>query len=156
MKVHNVEKSIPKIIAWLQAQGAEILPNTSSHEALRFKGSEVGVIYKSGKTSGTYAIHMLVAFSNGTKWDGAPVSTGRESSYKKYKALLLKRDGTKCCFCDTELGEDITLEHWIPLTAGGLNILSNMALAHGSCNQSQGFKPLNEKIAFAIKMRSLM
>ena len=144
---------LEKYKAWLQQNGAEILPTTNEWELVRFKGKEVGVIYKSGKTSNSYSNQSVICFLKGTKWDGFPLSTSRMASYNKFKISLLKRDGNTCFYCGKELKEDISLEHLIPLSAGGKNILGNMVLAHKQCNHEQGSKTLVEKIKFILKNR---
>lgn len=149
----NYRNSILKFKNWLQQQGCEILPNTNEHEAIRFKGSEFGVKYKSGRFSGEYAKKAYICFQSGSKWDGGPISTGRKNTYIKEKKALIKRDGTACFYCGLLMGDDITLEHLIPLTAGGKNNLSNMVLAHDACNNKMGFKPLVDKINYALKTR---
>ncbi len=146
-------KDIGKFKDWLKQHGAEILPTSNEYESLRFKGSEVGVFYKSGKYSGEYALHAYNSFRRGKSWDGRPIKTGRKKIYVKEKKQLIKRDGTACFYCGNLLEDDITLEHLIPLTSGGKNILSNMVLAHEECNQKMGHKGINEKVNYAIKIR---
>ena len=151
-----IEKDIPAITEWLLQQGCEIIPITDSNELLRFKGKETGVIYRTGNTSGRYVQNMLECYISRSRWDGAPVSTGRQGSYKKHKIKLLKRDGSNCFYCGLPLGEDITLEHLIPLVARGPNALSNMVLAHEHCNRAVGHKPLFEKVRYAIEVQKLI
>lgn len=138
---------------WLKQNGAEILPCTNEYEEVRFKGSEVGVMYKSGKFSNKYAEKAYNCFILKNKWDGRPLNIGRSNSYKKQKRELLIRDGKCCFYCGKPLLDDITLEHLIPLTAGGLNLLSNMVLAHEYCNSIMGFEALSDKVNYALKMR---
>lgn len=142
-----------KFSIWLQQNGAEILPNTSQYEEIRFKGSEIGVKYKSGKYSNDYAKNAFYCYSNGKKWNGRPINVGRKNTYVKEKKEIIKRDGTACFYCGKLLNDDITLEHLIPLTAGGLNNLSNMVLAHENCNNKMNHKPLVEKVNYALKTR---
>ena len=144
---------LEKFKKWLQQNGAEILPATNQYEIIRFKGKETGVIYSSGKTSNSYANQAVICFLNGKKWDGFPISTGRKTTYNKFKIPLIKRDGTACFYCGELLENDITVEHLIPLTSGGKNILSNMVLAHRECNNKQGHRSLVEKVCSAIKYR---
>jgi hypothetical protein len=59
-----------KFNIWLQQNGAEILPISNEYEEIRFKGSEIGVKYKSGKYSNEYAKNAFYCYSNGKKWDG--------------------------------------------------------------------------------------
>jgi len=150
--VPAIKMHIPEIKTWLQSKGAEILPTTNDFELLRYKGKKVGVIYSTGNVNAEHVREMLKSFHNNLKWKDAPVSTGRKV-YVKQKVKLLERDGDRCFYCGKPVGEDITVEHLIPLTSGGTNLLSNMVLAHFKCNQEQGFKPLNEKVQFAIQHR---
>lgn len=149
-------RDIPKIKDWLVLQGCEILPNTSEYEALRFKGKEVGVIYKTGKTSGRYTDNAIRCMRRVLTWKGAPDTTKRLGSYAKHKKALLSRDGGFCFYCGQPLGGDISLEHLIPLTQGGLNILSNMVLCHEQENKQMGAKGIKEKVAFAIFLRGII
>ena len=142
-----------KFKIWLEGRGVEILPNTSNYEELRFKGAEVGVVYKSGKLSGEYAEKAIDCFMRGKSWDGGPVNVGRKSGYKKEKIKLIDRDGRLCFFCERPLGDDITIEHLIALSSGGKNSLSNMVLMHESCNRELDNKPINEKINLIIDKR---
>lgn len=144
---------LQKFRSWLQSNGATILPQTNEFELIRFKGSEVGVIYKSGKYSGEYAKNTVDCFNKGNKWSGRPISYGRSSAYKKEKVRLIKRDGTCCFLCGLELGDDITVEHLIALVAGGKNDISNMVLTHYECNQELNTKPVYEKVQMAIEKR---
>ena len=152
----RIAKELDGILEFLQRHGCEIIPVTNTDEILRFKGKQTGVIYATGNTSGRYVIDMLYCYRHNKKWTGAPVSTGRKSDYKKFKAVLLQRDGDRCFYCNLPLGEDISLEHLIPLTAQGPNLLSNMALAHENCNKQQGHKPLFEKVRFAVELQLLL
>jgi 5-methylcytosine-specific restriction endonuclease McrA len=147
------KESTDKFQKWLEQNGAEILPAKSVYEEIRFKGSEVGVKYKSGKFSGPYAKNAYLCYLHGRKWDGRPASYGRNGTYKYEKIVILKRDGHDCFYCGRDLGEDITLEHLIALVSGGANELSNMVLAHEKCNQIMSHKPIVEKVAYAIKTR---
>lgn len=138
---------------WLQQNGAEILPPTNEYEAVRFVGKETGVMYKSGKFSNKYAYEAYNCYKTGKKWDGKPYQTGRQKTYLREKKELQKRDGLNCFYCCEPLNDDITLEHLIPISAGGKNILSNMVLAHEKCNQMMGCKTIHEKVNFAIEER---
>lgn len=141
---------IEKFKIWLIDKGCEILPPTNPYEKLRFKGSDVGVIYSTNKTSGKYTDEAISAFKNHKKWDGGVIKTGRYSGYKKQKEQILKRDGTCCFYCGLEMGEDITVEHLVDLKYGGKNELSNMVLSHLQCNNKVGKMNLVEKIKFAF------
>lgn len=139
-----------KFQKWLEQKGVEILPTTNEYESLRFKGREVGVIYKSGRVSNSYTKAAITAYKENLPWNGAPIKVGRHKGYKKEKAVLLERDGTKCFMCEKEMGEDITLEHLVPISAGGKNTYSNMVLMHEKCNQELSNSPLYIKIKLII------
>lgn len=138
---------------WLESRGCEILPTTNPHEALRFKGSSVGVVYKTGNTSGVYTDHAIDCFKKKKTWTGKPINVGRNKSYKKEKRQLIARDGSRCFFCDNELNDDITVEHLISLSSGGKNTLANMVLAHASCNNDVSNVQVQEKVKTAIRKR---
>ena len=145
--------SISKFENWIIQQGGEILPCTNDYELIRFKGKQTGIIYKSNKVGNIYTARTLGNFLKGEKWGGQPISTGRENSYRKYKLRLIERDGRACFYCGKLMNTDISLEHLIPLTAGGQNNLANMVLAHEKCNQKYGALPISKKVSCAIKYR---
>ena len=147
--------NIDKFNQWLSERGCEILPPSNQYEKLRFKGREIGIIYTTGRTNGDFANKAIYAFNNKKKWEGSPIKTGRYPNYKKEKKALLGRDGTRCFYCGKEMGDDITIEHLIALSAGGKNSLSNMVLAHKECNEKVGNIPISKKVDIAIKNRSL-
>lgn len=149
---------LSKFEMWLREKGCEIQPNTNEYEVLRWKGKGTGVIYrkKHGRYThnSSYAKKAIWAFRKNKSWDGGPVNTGRFGSYRKKKAKLLERDGTKCFYCGEEMGDDITLEHIMPLNQGGPNSFSNFALCHEACNSKAGHLNIVEKVRMAIEERS--
>lgn len=145
--------NIEKFKKWLSDRGCEILPLTNDWESLRFKGREVGVLYKSGKTSNLYTRTAIEAFQRNKKWNGKPVNVGRKSSYRKEKVKLIDRDGRDCFFCGGSMEDDITVEHLIALSSGGKNSLDNMVLCHQACNNKVNNMPIGDKVKFAIECR---
>lgn len=69
---------------------------------------------------------------------------------------LLERDGDACWFCGDAMGEDMTIEHLVPKSKGGLNGLANYVLAHKRCNAAAADMPLVAKIEMRAKARSLI
>lgn len=67
---------------------------------------------------------------------------------------LLDRDGDHCWFCGDPMGKDCTIEHLVPKSAGGRNMLANYALAHAKCNHAAADLPLIQKIEMRARMRS--
>jgi hypothetical protein len=54
--------------------------------------------------------------------------------------LIRERDGANCFICGGPFGkkEKVTIDHWIPLSKGGTWKLSNLRIAHKSCNLWKG------------------
>ena len=142
---------VDKFKHWLSDRGCEIVPCTNEYEALRFIGKEVGVYYKSGKVSNQFTAKAVSCFIRNKPWDGKPINIGRNQSHKKEKINLLKRDGSNCFLCTLPLGDDITVDHLQPLSAGGKNTLSNMVLMHEHCNQELKNMLLIDKLKIIIK-----
>jgi 5-methylcytosine-specific restriction endonuclease McrA len=61
---------------------------------------------------------------------------------KKLKRLLTKAAGNnKCGICSKPIffkKHNVTIDHIVPISKGGGNILSNLQLAHYECNQAKG------------------
>lgn len=61
-------------------------------------------------------------------------------------ADVVKRDGNKCHLCGKRVNMSLpgtdrmgpTVDHLLPIAAGGLDELANVRLAHRSCNCSRG------------------
>lgn len=59
-----------------------------------------------------------------------------------------------CCFlCWEALGEDVTVEHLVPVSQGGTNHIGNKVLAHAECNQKMGHLSVMEKIRMREAIR---
>jgi HNH endonuclease len=154
---------VEKFVNWLTKRGVEILPCTNEYELLRFKGNEVGMLYKTGKVSGKYVTDAIKAFQANSYWDGKPDKEPRIGGNKRktVKEELLKRDGDCCFYCGHRFNyymgkismPDVTLEHLIPVSSGGTNLISNLVLCHKQCNEGVGNLPLAEKVKIAINNR---
>lgn len=77
------------------------------------------------------------------------VPTGKSA---RRRERLLARDGSHCCYCSAPLGDDITIEHWVPRQCGGSNDMANMSLAHYACNIASDNLP----ISFKLKIRDAL
>lgn len=53
---------------------------------------------------------------------------------------LIAKYGSQCYLCPNKFDkmQDITFDHWIPLSKGGEDTLENYRLAHYECNQLKG------------------
>jgi 5-methylcytosine-specific restriction endonuclease McrA len=69
-----------------------------------------------------------------------PKATSRKRNYKSAKRKLIAQGIDKCFWCKKALNDDVTIEHIVPLSIGGLDCKSNWSLAHKKCNQDQGNK----------------
>lgn len=49
-----------------------------------------------------------------------------------------------CTFCNKPLGEDIHVDHWVPLSKGGSNDRLNLRLLHEKCNLVKGARHPSE------------
>lgn len=143
------KKKLPKFSDWLLNAGAEILAPTNEWEVLRFKhGDKISVIYTNAKGVFNFAAcdkGPLHCFLEGRPWS-AGTRTKRKPARSRDVRALLARDGDNCFLCGFPLEDDATVEHLVPLSAGGPNHLSNYALAHSRCNELMGSKSLMEKI----------
>lgn len=71
--------------------------------------------------------------------------SGRNSSQKREmkKRLLRGRIEARCCYCKRTFRADaLTLEHVIPLSAGGGWKIENLKLACKPCNMNRGSLPV--------------
>lgn len=154
--VHQLRKKLPAFREFLIARGAQVLEPTNEWEVVRFRaGSATAIVYtnaKGGITADGVALAAMNAFIGGGKWT-AGVSTPREKTIKRPADVraLLTRDGDRCFLCRLPLGEDITVEHLVPVVHGGPHHIANKALAHKACNLRMGHLSLMEKIAMREK-----
>lgn len=140
---------------WLSRNGAEILSPVDENELVRFIcTSRISSVWRSknrGLTFNGASAAAWHAFTHAKPWRAVP-KPSRRGLRPKIRALL-DRDGTLCFFCRQELGEDITVEHLLCATFGGVDHMANLALAHGTCNKSAGNLSLAEKINIHVKGR---
>lgn len=90
--------------------------------------------------SGRYnSLDDLVSLSIGEKNPPEAEIKVKRINLKKQKALLWEQSHV-CFSCGKEIEtfDQATVEHKIPLSRGGSNRLSNLALSHGNCNQVRG------------------
>lgn len=146
----QLTKRRAKFEEFLTARGAQILQPTNEWEVLRFKTKKgLSIVYRNKRDGLTFtgeADRAWTAFVSNHTWNGA-TSTERKKRRAPDVEALIRRDGTACFFCLTEMAEDDrSLEHLVPLSHGGPNHLSNYVLAHRKCNEVAGSKSAMEKI----------
>ncbi|MGI4797610.1 MAG: HNH endonuclease [Janthinobacterium lividum] len=52
-------------------------------------------------------------------------------------AVLYSEQGGCCAGCFKPLGEDVHVDHVVPLAGGGADVFENMQLLHSTCNQAK-------------------
>lgn len=140
---------------WIEANGGRLMSPTNPYEVLRYHLSgQTHVLYRKG--SGRLTISDAI-------WDhyrifqaGSPISTIQRltgAARDEMVKTLLLRDGDTCCVCQQFLEDDITLEHWLAVDAGGSNDPRNLALAHEACNKLLGSHPLTRKVEIILQVR---
>lgn len=155
---HINQLDLEKFQLWLIARGSAILAPTNSWEVLRFDAEPPGIIYHNAKGRLSYvgsAQAAMEAFLTSGPWRAYPATPPLPSFFKKtlVKALL-QRDGGICIYCGLALGDDVTVEHFVPLTHRGPHNIANTALVHKTCNEAVDHLDVRAKIEFAIKRRS--
>lgn len=58
--------------------------------------------------------------------------------------VVLAAHGRWCYLCETAIGEDLHLDHVVPLARGGEHSYANIRPAHAHCNQSKKDQQLHE------------
>lgn len=140
-----------KLKNFILSIGGELLKETNPYEVARFiiKG-ETGVIYKGKKGisfSNKLAEQVFFNFENGKNTYMGEKK--KRVCYSNTRDLLIKKYGKICFYTLEEMQDDeISLEHLIPLSKGGLNNVDNMVLCKKEINQGMGNKSLIEKIEF--------
>lgn len=149
----QLRKKLPGFLEFLAARGAEVLQPTNEWEVVRFRaGGTTAVVYtnKTGSLRAQgVALEALNAFASNGSWHAGIATKRRNRS--NHIDTLLSRDGDRCFLCRKPLGDDITVEHLVPLAQGGPNRHANLALAHSACNLRMGHLSLMEKIALRDK-----
>ncbi|MFC3227373.1 HNH endonuclease [Marinibaculum pumilum] len=153
-------KDVDEFKTWLTDRGAEILAPTNPYEVLRFRSSRsVSVIYQNNKGRRSFtgeASDAFDAFKAGRKWTAG---FNRRRYYGGEKArlieTLLARDGNECCLCGRPMpDDDMTVEHIVPIGAGGTNHQNNLGLAHEQCNRKAGHMNAVAKMRLRDELRS--
>lgn len=147
MKQEN--KSVLK--EYILSIGGEILDETNPYEVARFvvKG-QTAVIYQGKKGisfSNKLAEEVYFNFENNKK-----IYLGekkKRTSYCKIKEALLSKYGNMCFYTlEPMTEEEISVEHLVPLSKGGVNNIENMVLCKKEINALLADKSLVEKILF--------
>jgi hypothetical protein len=159
--------------AWLARNGAELGTPTNPYEVIRYKAhsatskrAETHIVYakESGLLTFTGASREhYVQFATGAAMFPDPFHVPKAKrpapemetpgKAERRRRKLLERDGDGCWFCGLPMGDDCTIEHLVPRSAGGRDALANYALAHRRCNADAADMPLTEKIELRSRLR---
>ena len=144
-----LKKKVPEFQDWLVYCGAKILEPTNPWEVVRFRAlGKVQIIYKNAKNEWNFTacdMEPVNAFLAGRSWSAVKISPRKQRKPQEV-LILLKRDGDNCFLCGFPMGDDVTVEHLLPISIGGPNHMGNYALTHSRCNELLGNKSLMEKI----------
>jgi 5-methylcytosine-specific restriction endonuclease McrA len=68
-----------------------------------------------------------------------------ERSWFDLRMRVIKRDGKTCAYCNKKLTRSqISVDHITPVSKGGTNDLSNLAISCRECNSSKSGKMISE------------
>lgn len=165
---------ISGFVSWLAKCGAAVGVPTNPYEMCRYKVYDfrghmaTHIVYRKDRGTITWTGNSFghyQRFINGNSLppqtegepDGLPrlrtPPSAKRNRGEITRERLLDRDGDECWFCGTAMGLDTTIEHLVPKSAGGRNMLANYALAHQKCNARAANLPLVKKIELRQKMR---
>lgn len=152
----------PRFEAWLIKNGSAVLAPTNEYEVARFTTPEgVGIVYRNrsgGLTSWQGgAAEAWLSWRSARSWRVGPRETRKATTRSQRRGLIRSiahRDGWDCAFCGDELTTaTATIEHWVPITAGGPDHLANKMLAREACNRAAGHLDVRAKLEMAIQRR---
>ena len=156
--IQEFDKRRPVFEAWLLERGSAIKQVTNPYEVIRFMGVNAEcIVYR--KANGTIshwangAAEAYRAFLDGTPWR-ASARGKRDPKRANLVLSLARRDGWACVYCGTPTEiETVTIEHFVPITAGGTSHPANLSLAHKECNAEASHLSVREKIEMAVRNR---
>jgi len=76
-----------------------------------------------------------------------------KSQREAIKFSLSRKYGWVCWYCGQKLCGQIHLDHIVPVSAGGLDDISNLALACEFCNMAKGDHPVDVFLAWLDTVR---
>ncbi|AXH72287.1 MAG: HNHc protein [Caudoviricetes sp.] len=152
-------KKLKQFEEFLKARGSQVLVVTNDYEVMRFTGANGSpcMVYRKSNGLLTWqpcALEAFTAFANNAKWHAGEKTKRSAGAAKRLNRLktLADRDGSGCFFCGTvQPLEEMTIEHFVPVCAGGPNHISNMAIACGPCNREAGHLSVAEKCKLAAR-----
>jgi len=144
-------------LKWVEMVGGQPQQPHTEWEAARYiLGGIIHVIHRDKRgnvkmTRGSFEHYRMYGA-------GTVMRVVRRVTQKKRTALvnsLLIRDGDLCSVCLLPLHEDISIEHWLSVEAGGNNGEANVSLTHAVCNQILGDRPVGHKVSICSIIREV-
>lgn len=140
---------------WLGARNAVLLMPMSEWEVLRYQAhNKIKILYrsKSGLTWTTAIAKDWRAFREGKDWNAANTKPQRQNI--DLIPPLYKRDGDKCFYCSRRVNvREAIQELLVTREFGGVEHMSNLALAHVGCSNTAVGLPVVKKVELRDKMR---
>jgi len=156
--VQEFDKRGAAFEASLLEHGSAVKQVTNPYEVIRFMGMDAEcIVYRKASNVITHwaggAAEAYRAFLDGTPWR-ASVRGKRDPKRNNLVLSLARRDGWACVFCGkpTEI-ETVTVEHFVPITAGGSSHMANLSLAHREYNAAASHLSVREKVEMAVRNR---
>ena len=155
--VASLKKSdIKRFQAWLLERGAEVLATTNQWEVIRFRANGVIQIIYRNQADNWQAVNgaetALDAFMKNGSWHA--VGGKSRTRTPRMVMALIQRDGVGCFYCSIDMAiEEMSIEHLVPVAHGGPNHMSNLALAHKTCNAQAGCMSVAEKVRLRDRLR---
>ena len=156
--VQDFDKRRAVFEAWLLERGSAIKQVTNPYEVIRFMGVDAEcIVYRKANHAISHwangAAEAYRAFLDGTPWR-ATARGKRDPKRTNLVLSLVRRHGWACVFCGkpTEI-ETVTVEHFVPVTAGGNSHMANLSLAHKECNAAASHLSVREKVELAVRNR---
>ena len=151
----TLRKKSQQIKTWLTERGAEVLKPTNDYELLRFRTANcTSVVYVNKADHLSYvgeAFTALTSYLTGGDWR-AETANARKKKSSVVMRSIRARDGDLCFFCQVHVHQhEESVEHLVPITAGGPNHISNLFLAHRECNDRAGSMSAAEKIKIHVE-----
>lgn len=147
----DVRQHIKLFEKFIYDRGGEVLAPTSEWELVRFKtASATGIIYRKANGNVTFSGGSKLAWEcylNDRSWTAGNKRKRSRGRQAIVIDALVKRDGKACFYCGCECNEEIaSVEHVVPLNAGGTDHMANKVLACKTCNSEAGHFPVIEKV----------
>lgn len=156
-KVRRHQERFERFVA---DRGGEVLAPTSEWELVRFRANNLtAIIYT--KANGSVTFHggaktAWDAYLRQNKWSAGNKTKRKKGGQSVVIQSLIRRDGHECFYCGRNVADDdASVEHVVPLNAGGTNHIANKVLAHRQCNSEAGHMSVIEKVKLREAKRSM-